>query len=261
MAKLKRICKKYNKNFTIISNSPYQDEELRAIDRGILTTMLTLKPDWGFFTKGMASILPDGEAAIRASLSRLEQRGYITRERIRNEKGQFIDEIIYINEEPEKISQNCECSESTPCEKKPHMGNQQEEMPLVDNRGQLNKSSNKKLNNIEIEQSTTYVAVDALGHDPISNVIDELYSLGFNEKDVEAVKNKAIEKKASSHTIEEYVSMLKNRNVENAVGWLISAIERGYKNKPAKNEKSRENSIYHPYTENEYEKLYANIKH
>lgn len=60
----------------------FHDKKL--IDRGMITTLLSLPDGWEFSIKGMAAILPDGETAISSSLNRIEKHGYITRRQVRN---------------------------------------------------------------------------------------------------------------------------------------------------------------------------------
>ena len=79
MAKIKKI---YKEKFTVLASSMFSDRNLNLKDRGLLATMMSLPDDWDFSIKGLASILSDGERAIRCSLLRLEEEGYLIRRRI-----------------------------------------------------------------------------------------------------------------------------------------------------------------------------------
>lgn len=79
--------KAHKSNFTVIDNQVFKSNlSLKA--RGLLSTMLSLPDNWNFSTTGLTSILPsDGESIIRSAIKELETNGYLTRERIRDDKG------------------------------------------------------------------------------------------------------------------------------------------------------------------------------
>lgn len=51
--------------------------------------MLSMPPEWNFTLQGLAYINKEGLDAITTVIHELEQAGYITRARVRNEKGQL----------------------------------------------------------------------------------------------------------------------------------------------------------------------------
>ncbi|MDR2046663.1 MAG: hypothetical protein LBP79_01930 [Clostridiales bacterium] len=77
------------KTFTIIPNSVLKDHNLGMKERGLLTTLLGLPDGWDFSIHGLASILKDGRERIRATLTSLENLGYIERIPVKSEKGKF----------------------------------------------------------------------------------------------------------------------------------------------------------------------------
>ena len=87
-------------NFTVVPNGYLRNINLSAKARGILTTLLSLPPDWVFSEVGLAKIFPDGLGSIRSGFEELEKFGHIQRERVRNEKGQLKGTIWHIYEEP-----------------------------------------------------------------------------------------------------------------------------------------------------------------
>jgi hypothetical protein len=97
---------KTQNNFTIVNNKILKNKDLTCKLRGLLITMLSLPDNWNFSIKGLVSILPDGESAIRAGLCDLERFGYLKRERIRNEKGQILDVTWTITDEPSPRVEN-----------------------------------------------------------------------------------------------------------------------------------------------------------
>lgn len=87
-------------NFTVVPNGYLRNIKLSLKGRGLLTTLLSLPPDWVFSEVGLSKILPEGLGSVRSGLKELEKMGYIQRERVRNEKGQLKGTIWHIYEEP-----------------------------------------------------------------------------------------------------------------------------------------------------------------
>lgn len=69
-------------------------------DRGMVVTLLSLSDNWEFTISGLSKIIPDGKSSIRASLSHLEELGYISRTQERAERGKFGKIAIEIHEIP-----------------------------------------------------------------------------------------------------------------------------------------------------------------
>ena len=87
-------------NFTVIPNEIFRDYELSAKAKGILTTLLSLPPNWEFSEKGLQKLFTDGLSSIKSGIKELEAAGYVARERIRNEKGQLKGTRWHVYEEP-----------------------------------------------------------------------------------------------------------------------------------------------------------------
>lgn len=80
-----------DREFTVLPNKLIRDESLKLKDVGLLCYMLSLPGDWDFSVNGLATILKqDGRTSIRDSIYRLEQQGYIARNRTRNENGLYV---------------------------------------------------------------------------------------------------------------------------------------------------------------------------
>lgn len=111
--------KAHKDNFTVIDNQVFKSGlSLKA--RGLLSTMLSLPDNWNFSAKGLSAILPsDGESAIRSAIKELEASGYLTRERIRDDKGKIIDWLWTFSDYPQVEN--------------PHVENQQLDNPQLDN--------------------------------------------------------------------------------------------------------------------------------
>lgn len=69
-------------------------------DRGMVVTLLSLSGNWEFTISGLSKIIPDGKSSIRASLSHLEELGYISRTQERAERGKFGKIAIEIHKIP-----------------------------------------------------------------------------------------------------------------------------------------------------------------
>ena len=67
--------------------------------------MISLPPNWNFSITGLQKILPDGKASIASALKKLEQFGYLTRTKIRGEKGRIVDIDYTIYDEPHFVSE------------------------------------------------------------------------------------------------------------------------------------------------------------
>ncbi|NBJ95095.1 hypothetical protein D5281_21675 [bacterium 1xD42-62] len=67
--------------------------------------MLSLPPEWNFTLQGLAYINKEGLDAITTIIHELEQAGYITRNRIRDEKG-LLREMEYIVCSSPKLNNN-----------------------------------------------------------------------------------------------------------------------------------------------------------
>ena len=79
-----------NQNYTVMSNYHLRDKSLSLKAKGLLSQMLSLPEDWDYTLTGLARINCEGRDAIRAAVKELEEAGYVTRSRIRNEKGHLL---------------------------------------------------------------------------------------------------------------------------------------------------------------------------
>ena len=77
-----------------------KNHSLSLRDRGMVVTLLSLPDNWEFTISGLSKIIPDGKSSIRASLSHLEELGYISRTQERAERGKFGKIAIEIHETP-----------------------------------------------------------------------------------------------------------------------------------------------------------------
>lgn len=88
------------KNFTVMSNYHLQDKQLSLKAKGLLSFMLSLPDSWDYSTAGLVACLKEGRDCISSVLRELEEHGYLTRDRERNEKGQVIGTLFTVREIP-----------------------------------------------------------------------------------------------------------------------------------------------------------------
>lgn len=91
----KSISKAYPKGYTVLGNYHLRDKRISNKARGLLSTMLSLPPNWHYTIRGLACICKDGVDAIALQLKELEQYGYLHRRQIRNAQGQM-DHVEYV---------------------------------------------------------------------------------------------------------------------------------------------------------------------
>lgn len=94
-------CKvKVNKDFSIISNHHLRDTLLSLKAKGLLSLMLSLPSTWDFTVQGLTNLCTDSISSVTSAVKELENKQYIIRKRIRNEKGQLTNSEYYIFEKP-----------------------------------------------------------------------------------------------------------------------------------------------------------------
>lgn len=91
-----------SRDFTVMSNHHLRNKELSLKAKGLLSLMLSLPEDWDYTTKGLSCICKDGVDSICGGIKELEESGYVTRRRIRNDKGQLTITEYTIREQPKR---------------------------------------------------------------------------------------------------------------------------------------------------------------
>lgn len=124
---------KVRENWTAVPNGALRDSRLTLKDRGLYAYIVQLPDGWDFSIMGLAAVLPDGKAAIRASVNRLEELGYIERTQDRDEDGKLGRSDWIVHAEP---------SSDLPSSVSPSSDNRS-----TANRTQYNTKSSKDLKN------------------------------------------------------------------------------------------------------------------
>ena len=118
------------KDYTVMSNNHLRNKEMTLKAKGLLSQMLSLPDDWNYTIEGLASINKEGVDCISDTLTELEKFGYVTRKRIRDEKGRLRGTDYDIYEEPIR--------------EKPILDNPVLEKPEQENPAQLNTKKSSK---------------------------------------------------------------------------------------------------------------------
>lgn len=88
------------KNYTVMSNHHLTNGRLSLKAKGLLSLMLSLPEEWDYTIKGLATICKEGVDSIGTAIKELEEENYITRHRIRDERGRLLGTEYIIHEVP-----------------------------------------------------------------------------------------------------------------------------------------------------------------
>lgn len=132
------------KNYTIMSNHHFKEKGLSLKAKGLLSLMLSLPEDWNYSVSGLVKLSKDGKDSVMSALGELEKYGYLHREKLTNEKGQYTGVEYNIYEEPQQeypvaVKQNTEDLQA---------GKQDAEKPPQLNTNRLTTKNNKIIYNI-----------------------------------------------------------------------------------------------------------------
>ena len=95
-------------NFTVMSNYHFKEKKMSLKAKGLLSLMLSLPDDWNYSISGLVTLSKDGKDSVMSALAELEKFGYLSRERVVNEKGQFAGVEYNIYEEPQREKPNAD---------------------------------------------------------------------------------------------------------------------------------------------------------
>lgn len=88
------------KGYSVIDNTPANDERISYGAKGIMYRALTKPDDWKFYIQDFANRSPDGTTKVTSYFKELRQAGYIEYIKIRNELGHIIDSEYIFHEKP-----------------------------------------------------------------------------------------------------------------------------------------------------------------
>ena len=139
-------------DYTVMSNHHLKNRALSLKAKGLLSLMLSLPDDWDYTLQGLAHISLEKVVAIRKAIIELENEGYITRTRERDEQGRLRGTEYIIGEQP--ISEKPALEK--PMLENPILDKPTQAKPTLENPTQLNKkiyNKNKSSMYEEIPQS------------------------------------------------------------------------------------------------------------
>lgn len=133
-------------DYTVMSNHHLKNRALSLKAKGLLSLMLSLPDDWDYTLQGLAHISLEKVDAIRKAITELENEGYITRTRERDEQGRLRGTEYIIREQP--ISEKPTLEKPTlekpmlekPMLEKPTLDKPTQVKPTLENPTQLNKN-------------------------------------------------------------------------------------------------------------------------
>lgn len=137
-------------NFTVISNKHLRDPNLSFKARGLLTTILSLPPDWDYTLKGLAACAADSISSTRSGISELEKNGYVHRVQKRQTDGTWAKMEYQVYEDPAENPFFSEQDAEPVCE------NPISDSPKSENRRQINTYQTKYLQNETLSHSFSH---------------------------------------------------------------------------------------------------------
>lgn len=126
-------------NFTVMSNYHFKEKKMSLKAKGLLSLMLSLPDDWNYSVSGLVTLSKDGKDSVMSALNELEKFGYLSRERVVNDKGQFAGVEYNIFEQPQQEKPIAEKQN----EEKQNAGKANAENPAQLNTNSINYLFNK----------------------------------------------------------------------------------------------------------------------
>ena len=181
-----------NNNYTMMNNHHFRNRSLSLKAKGVMSLMLSLPDDWDYTIKGLATLSKDGVDSVRSALKELEEQGYLTMKRVRNERGHLTSTEYVLQEIPNS--------------EKPISGKPISENPILENPTQLNTNITKYLGNKVLTKESTKNNI-------YSPVIDFLNAMaGTKYKSTTAKTQQLIKARlAEGFTLEDFETVIKKK--------------------------------------------------
>jgi len=126
-------------NYTVMSNHHLRNKTLTLKAKGLLSQMLSLPDAWDYTLAGLSHINREKIDAIREAVRELEAARYITRSRVRDDKGRLQGADYIIHELPQDSGEH-----TPPTLDFPTLDNPTLENPTLENPTQLSKEALNK---------------------------------------------------------------------------------------------------------------------
>lgn len=134
-------------NYTVLSNYHFKEKKMSLKAKGLLSLMLSLPDTWNYSVSGLATLSKDGKDSVMSALAELEDFGYLRRQRVVNDKGQFSGIQYDIFEEPQP---------KNPIAEEPILEESNKGKANAEKREQLNTNLIKYLENKLYNELNTY---------------------------------------------------------------------------------------------------------
>lgn len=99
-------------NYTVMSNHHFKEREMSLKAKGLLSLMLSLPDTWNYNIGGLVKLSKDGKDGVMSALNELESFGYLKRQQIVNDKGQFAGVEYNIFEVPQEVNPDADNKKS-----------------------------------------------------------------------------------------------------------------------------------------------------
>lgn len=213
------------KNYTVLSNYHFKEKNMSLKAKGLLSLMLSLPDDWNYSVAGLVALSKDGKDSVMSALSELEKFGYLHREKVVNEKGQFNGVEYTIYEQPQ---------ETFPVAGNQISDNQNSEKQNAEKPPQLNTKLTNNLKNKVLYDINNYIHIlETIPDDHLRNLY--CYFLDNRNAMGDPLTVKGLE------LLIERVRELAGLNVEKQKELLRTAVINNWKNVYQKGEEPKSN--------------------
>ena len=205
-----------------MSNTHFKERDMSLKAKGLLSLMLSLPDTWNYNISGLVQLSKDGKDSVMSALAELEKFGYLKRQQVTNDKGQFAGVEYNIFEVPQT---------DNPVAVKEKTAKQKAAKSDAENRHQLitKKSNTNSIKDLDIsntKKDKEKEEIDCLLQEVGNTELIELY---WNYIDVRQGMDAPLTARALKMLIER-CKRLSNDNVRVQKLLLENAIINGWKN-------------------------------
>lgn len=160
-------------SFTVVTNTILRDKTLSMSAKGLLSTMLSLPPEWDYSFNGLVAICKEGKSAVRNTINELKEAKYIKISQSRNEKGYYQYKYTVYRKpyEERDLKKNYPTPENRTADYR------SSKEPTTENHQQLNTN---KLNNNELIDKIDKTGEPEIKHNILTN---ELINMDYISND------------------------------------------------------------------------------
>lgn len=135
------------RDFTILRNEAIRDSALTWKATGQLCYLLSLPSDWRLRLSHLSKQKKDGRDSTRVGFKELEHAGYMWIEKLRDEKGKFVETVWHVSDMPAWRGRDGEeANAENPCAENPNAGNPTSGNPTLQSTQQRSTDENKNVN-------------------------------------------------------------------------------------------------------------------